>query len=60
VLDKSRRSPTNTFGYFLGDFIVKVGEGSYIIISYAILIFIVFKLFPLPKADEAKNDQAKS
>lgn len=39
----------DTFGYFLGDLIIKVGEGSYIIISYAIIIFIICKLFPIQK-----------
>jgi hypothetical protein len=46
----------NALGRFLGMFICEVGEGRYIIISYAIIIFIAFKLFPLPKSDEAKDD----
>jgi hypothetical protein len=49
LFDNTYNTINNDFGYFLGDLIIKVGEGSYIIISYAIIIFVICKLFPNPK-----------
>jgi len=59
LFDNTYETINNTFGYFIGEFICKVGEGIYIILSYAIILFIVLKLFPVPKKDAQYETQTK-
>lgn len=57
LVESTYQTINNEFGHFIGQYICKLGEGIYIIISYGIILFIIFKLFPLPKADEAGDSQ---
>ena len=57
LFDGTYDAITNTFGYILGDFMINVGEGSYIIISYAIIILVIMKLFPVAKKPSGENEK---
>ena len=47
--DDTYNTINDMFGSFLSDLISIVGEGIFIIISYTIIMLIVFKLFPIPE-----------